>query len=119
MRRGRRGSSYVEVLGATALFGVALLGSAGLLLQWHETSERLEQRALAEHALAHEMDALLLNQAPLPVGTRDWFSEADAESGLESAVGELRVTSFEGGKLRRVVIALRWSGGEALRETVR
>lgn len=118
MRRGRRGTSYLDILAATALFGIALLSSAGLLLKWQDTSEHLEQRAVAEHALANEMDQVLLNRVSLKPGTRGWLSDAAESSGLQEAVGELRVTPLGTGPLKRVVISLRWSGGEALRETL-
>ena len=62
------------------------------------------------------MDQVLASGGVLKPGTRTWLSGADAASGLEGAVGELRVERFEGGALRRVVITLRWSGGEAVRE---
>ena len=118
MRRGPRGATYLDILGATALFGIALLASSGLLLQWHGTSKHLDERAVAEHALANEMDLVLLNASSLELGTRGWMSPAAKTSGLEEADGEVRVEAFPGGRLRRVVITLRWSGGEAVRETL-
>jgi len=118
VRRNSGGSTYLEVLAATALFGIALVSSSGLLLQWHRTSELLESRAVAEHALAIEMDQVLLSVATLQPGTRSWLSGADAASGLEAAEGELLIERFEDTKLRRVVITLRWADGEAVRETL-
>jgi len=118
MSRRGAGFTYIEVVAAVALLGIALLGSTGLLMRWHATSSRLEHRAVAEHALAQEMDRVLANARSLGVGTRTWLSGADAACGLESAKGELRVERLEKSNLRRVLLTLRWDGGEAARETL-
>lgn len=117
-RREGRGFTYIEVVAAIALLGIALLGSTGLLLRWHATSSRLENRAVAEHALAQEMDQVLASEPDLKVGTWTWLSGADESSGLEGADGELRVERLQDSKLRRVLLTLRWEGGEASRETL-
>ena len=113
-----RGYTLIEVVAAAALLGITLLASGGLLLQWHHTSRLIEERSVAEHALAQEMETVLLESASLVTGTRSWLTDADTSSGLVEAEGELRVERLEDSRLRRVLVSLRWKGGEASRETL-
>lgn len=117
MRAKERGFTYLEVLAASALLGITLVASTGLLLRWHVTSERLEERAAAVNALAVEMDEILVRDgAALPPGRRAWFSDADRVSGLPEAEGLLIVEAFGRAGLKRVSVRITWVGGEAVRE---
>jgi Tfp pilus assembly protein PilV len=119
-RRRAAGFSYLETVAATALLGVALVGSAGLLLRWHALSERIEQRARAEQALATEMAEVLATPPQLLArGESGWGSAAAAASGLEGALGTRTVARFGDAGLLRVRVTLRWGDGrEAARETL-
>jgi len=119
MRTGQRGVTLLDAFAATALVGVTLLASCGLLLQWRQSSQQLERRAAAEHALAQEMDELLAaGLARLAEGRSDWRSGADRASGLPEARGEVLVEPFRERGLRLVSVRLDWEGGRAVRETL-
>ena len=119
MRRTQRGLTLLESAAATAVLGVALLASSGLLLEWRHVSRQLERRAAAELALAQEMDELLARGiAGLSSGPSSWRSGADETCGLPEARGQVLAVPFGDTGLRRVLVRIEWEGGAASRETL-
>jgi hypothetical protein len=110
----------LETLVATALLGLAVLASAGLLVRCHRIAAGIEERTRAEHAAATEMDTLLAaGPAALGPGEHSWQSGADAASGLPGARGVVSVEPYRETEVLLVRVRLEWGEGKSLvRETL-
>jgi len=115
-----RGVTLVEALAATALIGMAVLASAGLLVRCHRIAAGIEERMRAEHAAATEMDTLLAaGPAGLSAGEQPWLSGAHAASGLPGARGVVLVEPYRETEVLLVRVRLEWGEGKSLvRETL-
>lgn len=113
---GRRsGSSYLELVAAIALLGLAIVASTTVVLRSRRIAAGMEERARAVEAVASELALVrAAAQGALAVGEHPWIGGLDAESGLPQARGRLVVAPFSESGLRRVRVELEWRGGRRL-----
>jgi type II secretory pathway pseudopilin PulG len=112
--RGRRGTTYIELLGAIVVIGLALLAGSGVLVSGRRIAARMERRALAMEAIASEIALLSVTPpAEIPEGSSPWKGGLDVAAGLPKARGTLVVEPFRGTGVRRVRVSLSWGNGES------